>query len=287
MKNAMRKISTLALAFVMIFCFAQGTVSANAKDTEAWQSNVIVEDPFDVLGIDREKIATVTFLDSTDEAPLKPWYMGKGYSRRVLGWVEWNGGLADVCFAAEGGINGESCTDALFADMPALTEVAFNGAFHTEEATSMAKMFRNCESLEAVDAETLNTANVTTMYEMFRGCTSLKSIDVSGWDTSRVKNMYCMFSTCTRLEELDLSHFDTSRVTKMGFLFSACRSLETVDVSGWNTRKVTNMEGMFRWCDVLEEPDFSSWDVSRVRNSDNFMNPGMRINGQVWERFFQ
>lgn len=257
-----------------------------ASRPDSWKSNVMTVDPLGVFSMEKEQVYSVTFLDSTDDAPERPWYMGKGASGRVLGWVEWENGMANVYFAANGGINGKDCCKEMFMDCTNLTEVNFNGAFHTEQAESMKNMFYKCTSLKYVDLENLDTSNVTSMYQMFRECKALKELDVSGFDTSKVKSMYCMFSTCVNLTELDLSNFDTSRVTNMGFMFSACRNLEYVDVSSFDTSRVTNMEGVFRWCSVLEEPDLSGWDVSRVTNCGNFMDPGMTINGNDWERFF-
>lgn len=259
---------------------------SRASREDRWKSNVLTENPLDVFNMERDQVYCVTFLDSTASAPERPWYMGKGYSSRVLGWVEWENGLGYVYFAADGGINGKDCCRELFMDCTNLTEVCFNGAFHTEQTEDMKNMFYKCESLKYVDLENLDTSSVTSMYQMFRDCKALKEVDVSSFDTSNVKNMYCMFSTCIRLSELDLSSFDTSKVTNMGFMFSACRNLEYVDVSSFDTSRVTNMEGVFRWCSILEEPDLSGWDVSRVTNCGNFMDPGMTINGRDWESFF-
>lgn len=231
------------------------------KKSKNWESNVLTKDPFKAFGINREKVRTITFLDSMDDVPADAWDMGAGASSRVKGWCEWRGGLADIYFAAEGGINGEECTNGMFSGMTELREVAFNGAFHTDYAESMREMFFECKQLEYVDIGSLNTQNV--------------------------KNMYCMFSTCVSLKWLDLSGFDTSRVTNMGCMFSACHALEYVDVSTWDTRKVSNMENMFRWCDILQEPDLSGWDVGQVDVSSGFMNSGMRINGRPWEDFFR
>jgi len=289
MKNMVKRVAAFLMAFAMVFGFAGGALPAEACgfSSDAWESNVITADPFKAFGLERDQVGTVTFLDTMEDAPKSAWNMGKGASSRVKGWMEWEGGLANVYFAANGGINGEKCTEEMFSEMTALTDVEFNGAFHTEEVESMSKMFYNCESLEYVDVETLDTSNVTTMREMFRGCAALEKVDVSTWNTGKVKTMYGMFTGCTNLEELDLSGFDTSRVTNIGFMFSACKSLEEVDVSTWDTGKVTNMEGVFRWCDLLEEPDLDGWNFRKVKSWSNFMNPGMRINNRPWECFFK
>ena len=284
MKNAMRKIVTMVLVLILT---ATMLPTARAAGNEEWTNNVLTSDPLGTFDIKLSKIASVTFLDSTENAPRNRWHMGAGSSRSVLGWIEWNDGYADVYFAADGGINAEKCAVGLFQGCENLVEIDFNDAFHTEHCTSMQDMFYGCASLRELDLSSFDTSNVESMYGMFRDCASLKELDVSSFDTSNVKTMYTMFSTCTHLTELDLSGFDTGKVTNMGFMFSACRRLEDVDVSGFDTAKVTNMEGMFRWCDEIEDLDLKDWNISRVRNYTGFMNDGMHINGRPWIEFFE
>ena len=261
-KNIMKHLPrTLALALALILTVG-AFPTAKAAGNEDWMNNVLTTNPWEALNIKPEKIGSVTFLDDTSSAPRRGcWYMGAGASCSVLGWVQWNGGYADVYFAADGGVNAEKCANGLFKGCENLVEINFNGAFHTDHCTSMKEMFRDCKSLKYLDVTDFNTSNVTSMY--------------------------AMFSTCTQLKELDVSGFDTAKVTNMGYMFSACRKLEYIDVSGFNTAKVTNMEGMFRWCDVIDDLELNSWNISRVRSYDNFMNPGMHINGRPWIEFFE
>ena len=287
----MRKHWTLrmfvALLAVLTLVGGLGLTAPRAQAaSDSWKSNLLTTDPMGVFGFGKELIGSVTFLDSTQNAPRNAWNLGKGASSRVKGWVIWQDGLANIYIAANGGVNGEISCEALFEDCTALEQVSFNGAFHTDTAKSMKNMFHNCQSLRYVDAFRLNTESVTDMYQMFRDCFALEELDVSSFDTSNVTTMYCMFSTCYSLKALYLSNFDTSRVTNMAYMFSACRAMEKADVSDFDTSKVTNMEGMFRWCDLLEEPDLKNWDVSRVKNYSGFMNEGMTVNGRPWEEFF-
>lgn len=255
------------------------------NDAGTWQSNMLTPDPLGIMFKDKDQIATVTFLDDLNDLPRNAWAMGKG-GAPVWGWVEWDQSRAHVYFAAQGGINGELAAEGLFQDCVNLYEICFNGALHLETTKDMDNMFFNCERLEYVDTENMDTSSATTMSQMFRNCYALEELDVSSFDTSSVKNMGCMFSTCYSLTELDLSNFDTSRVTEMGYMFSACRGLEDLDVSSFDTSRVTSMEGMFRWCYSLVEPDLSSWNVSRVQNHYGFMDEGKTINGRPWEYFF-
>lgn len=302
-----RKSMVLVLALVMLISAAisagattvseengtgltAGIASEDASRAEEplWKENVMRAKPLDIMTEHKELIVSVTFLDTLEDAPRRTWHLGRrGVRDSVRGWIEWEDGLGYAYIAAEGGVNGKDSCAELFMECKALGAVRFNGAFHTEETKSMVNMFYKCYALREVDLETLSTSNVTSMYQMFRNCSSLEKLDLSKMDTSKVETMYCMFSTCRTLKELDLRSFDTSNVTNMGYMFSACSKLEKVDVSSFDTAKVINMEGMFRWCGELEEYDFSNWNVSGVQKYAGFLNAGMKINDQKWEKFFQ
>ena len=286
----------LALAMLMSTAILAGATTVTggvaSEDTTqeepAWKENVLARNPLNVMIKHRDEIASVTFLDTLEDAPRWTWHLGpRGAKDKVQGWIKWEEGLGHVYIAAEGGVNGKKVCAELFKECTTLTKVHFNGAFHTDDATSMVNMFYKCYNLKEVDLETLNTSNVTSMFQMFRNCASLETLDLSKMDTSKVETMYCMFSTCRKLKELDLSSFNTAKVTNMGYMFSACSALEKVDVSSFDTSKVSNMEGMFRWCGALEEYDFSGWNVSGVKKYAGFLNSGMQINGQQWETFFE
>lgn len=281
-----RIIRTAAAALVLVLLVGTLGVSVAAAENDDWKSNLLMADPLDVFGFERDRIGSVTFLDDLSSVPQFSWNIGKDYSSRVKGWVVWQDYLANVYIAADGGINGELCTKSLFEGCLNLKEVSFGDAFHTETAKTMSNMFHNCYSLTSVDTENLDTSEVTSMYQMFRDCHALEDVDISNFDTSKVTSMYCMFAKCYSLKELDLQNFDTSKVTNMGYMFSTCSNLEKVNLSKFDTSKVTYMEGMLRWCDMLEEPDLSGWDVSSVTHHYGFMNKGMTIAGSPWEEFF-
>lgn len=256
-----RILAMTLLLTLMLSAVLPVTALADSNKSQRWQSNVLAADPLTTLVKKKEKIISVTFLDTLEDAPEYTRYLGKGSSPRVQGWVEWNSGYADVYIAAKGGINAKNACYELFRDCKNLEYIDFNNAFHTDEVTTMQGMFRDCKALEELDVSSFNTENVTSMNSMF--------------------------STCTNLKELDLSNFDTSKVRNMAYMFSCCRNLETVDVSSFDTSRVTRMEVMFRWCSVLEEPDLSGWNVSRVKDYSKFMDDNMYINGEPWKKFFR
>ena len=277
----------------------QQTVPPTTEAPEPWEANVLRKDPLGLFG-DRSAILSVSFSDvypagRTDLVDLTQTKTGN-----VVGWIE-NG---HVTIAAEGGVNGKLACVGLFSGCGSLTKVTFGTAFHTEQASSMQKMFFCCFSLEEVDLHMLetgevvnmesmfcmmpempdydkfdtyvntaltepdvslwDTSDVRNMGNMFYNCQGLRTLDVSRWDTSSVTNMRGMFLYCESLEEVDVSGWDTSHVQDMGFLFCSCKALLSVDVSGWDTSSVTDMTDTFSDCSALTELDVGGWNVSKV-----------------------
>lgn len=312
-KNVFRKIVTLLLAMVLLVSLVPVSALAaeslgnhsvsnkklsiiggtsqkdDSNDTGSgndWENNILSKSGLDAFKKDKSRILSVTFLDSLYDAPSTTWHLGKGGSKYVQGWVEYEGKNIHIYIAADGGMSAELCCEGFFEGCDNLVEVNFNGAFHTDNVESMKNMFNGCEKLELVDIETLDTSKVENMYQMFRDCSNLEELDMSNFDTANVKNMSCMFSSCASLQELDLSSFDTAKVTNMSYMFSGCKNLEYVNTSSFNTSKVTNMSYMFRWCTNLSRLDLGGWDFSRVRKYSNFLNPGTTVDGRAWEKLF-
>lgn len=259
----LRRIIALVLALVLLLGLVAGAISVSAEEIakEAWEENVLVADPISVFGIEEEYIRSVTFLDTKENVPQIHWNMGKNNLEDVQAWIEWQPEGGNVFFAAEGGINGKESAEGLFKGLNHLKEVSFGGAYHTEQAESLAEMFRDCYRLETVDAENLSTDNA--------------------------ESLYCMFTKCRKLTQLDLSGWNTEKVTNMGHMFEMCKKLEKLNVASWNTAKVTNMEGMFGTCWALEDLDLSGWNVEAVENYNYFMDWGCQIGDQAWWKFFK
>jgi len=175
---------------------------------------------------------------------------------------------------------------AMFKHCGTLTELDVSG-FDTSNVENMHGMFAYCSDLTELDLRNFNTSKVTDMYEMFNYTPSMKQLNISSFDTSQVTTMSFMFSF-SALTRLDLSHFDTSSVTSMSYMFSNSKSLEYVDTTGWDTSKVTYIYNAFSGCKNLETVvGITDWDTSSVTNYDNFMDEGIKIDGQPWENLFQ
>lgn len=304
---------------------------------EPWGSNVLtaslIPQPFQydtdkapVFGsqIARYQILSVTFLDSLDDMESQNWDVSQNLDGSVMAWVVKNGTVSefvnseltkidayDLYIGAENGINGKFCA-FLFEGYRNLSNINFNGAFHTDYAESMENMFGSCYRLKKLDLRSLNTSNVrnmTGLFEysafeeldlgtldtaraenmsyMFCGCDDLESLDLSSLDTSNVKTMDFMFNG-TDLKELDLSGFDTSSLTTMSFMFCRNKSLETVDTSNFNTSRVKNMMGVFQECTSLTTVvGIEDWDTSSVEQYENFLDEGVTVAGKPWIELFK
>ena len=225
-------------------------------EPQPWEKNVLMsnhpgpyrtrylENKF-VFGseIKRHRIATVTFLDTLVEKPEDALDVSYNENGTVFAWFKPNAEKYDLYIAAEGGINGRDACSHLFAGYTNLTEINFNGAFHTEEATNMDGMFMECRSLKKLDLFGFSTSKVEDMTGMFYLCESLVELNVSSFDTSNVASMEAMFLHCATLEKVDVSSFDTSAVTNMSHMFDNCPGLKKEDILHFNIQNVTDMGG--------------------------------------------
>ena len=273
----------------------------------SWQDNVLMSDVIDassvasedyhtcsVFGSDytRDRIGTVTFVDTLDGRPIDAWDISESQDGSVMAWVKQNSSLLDLYIGAEGGLSAPEDCSYLFAGYENVESIQFGSKFDTSKVTNMycmfcmcgnlgtldvsgfdtskvtdmGFMFYECSSLGALDVSGFDTSKVTTMRSMFNNCSSLTALDVSGFDTARVESMRAMFSSCSALEALDVSGFDTSKVESMRTMFWQCSEVETLDVSGFDTTNVTDMYDMFAKCGNLRELDVSGFDTAKVTN---------------------
>ena len=263
-------------------------------------------------GIYRYDVGSVTFLDTTADAPEDAWDISEKENGSVLAWVTGQAPAYDLYIAGEGGVQAPRYCSYLFAGYLNATSITFGTAFDTSEVTGMDRMFSDCEKLTNLDVHNFDTSQVTNMTgmfsqcselssldvtsfntslvfdmnEMFYGCSKLSSLDVNSFDTSQVTAMRGMFFGCSSLTDLDLRSFDTSQVTSMWEMFSSCGKLKNLDVSSFDTSSVTTMDSMFLGCDSLTDLDLSSFDFSNVEHYANFMDESRLYNGHLWTALF-
>lgn len=155
---------------------------------DRWKENVLTANPLNALVPKRSQIIEVIFHDELSLAPEGPGRinLAADSSDSVVGWVEQDGRFCILHIAAEGGMSGELCAANMFMNCSSLKSVQFNGAFHTDNATSLRNMFYGCTKLESADVGTFQTSNVTNMEHTFRYCLLLGTPDITGWDFSGV-----------------------------------------------------------------------------------------------------
>ena len=255
---------------------------APTRAPEAWEANVLAEDPFAIMGLSREGITGVEFRSKTTGAPKKTYDISRDSDGSVLGWVE-NG---SVIIAGKGGVNGVDACSYLFSDCVRLKKVSFGGNFHTEQVTDMSYMFCRCPVLESVDTENLDTSCVVTMEGMFNmhnmdgnttvytpdGNHVLRALDTSTWDVSKVENMSYMFYYCNLLGTLGCADWDTSSVTDMSWMFACCTEMLQVDVDLWQTGSVEDFSYMFFSCGSMNRLDIADWDVSQAKDMQHMFD---------------
>ncbi len=243
--------------------------------------------------LQRKEIASITFLDTLEDAPGGHWDVSKKQNGSVVAWTEPAGTHEDgfsmyhLYLAAEGGMYAPKSCETLFLGYKNAEQIQFNDAFYTEYVTDMGYMFRGCRSLTTLDVTKFNTSAVTDMGYMFYGCSSLTTLDVTKFDTSAVTDMGYMFRGCSSLTTLDVTKFDTSAVTDMSCMFSGCSSLTTLDVTKFDTSAVTDMSWMFYGCKKLEAQNFDNWDFSGVRYYQFFITTSNVYPNGDWNELFE
>ena len=126
------------------------------------------------------------------------------------------------------------------ADENKVSMVYFDPSYADARPMSLARWFRECQSLVTVGGlENLNMSEVTDMSEMFYDCDGLFV--------------------------LDLSVLDTRNVTKMDYMFISCNSLRTIYVGkNWSTKNVTSSDAMFAQCSRLLGGKGTTFDSGQV-----------------------
>ena len=215
-------------------------------------------------GIYRYDVGSVTFLDTTADAPEDAWDISEKENGSVLAWVTGQAPAYDLYIAGEGGVQAPRYCSYLFAGYLNATSITFGTAFDTSEVTGMDCMFSDCEKLTNLDVHNFDTSQVTNMMGMFSQCSELSSLDVTSFNTSLVFDMNEMFYGCSKLSSLDVNSFDTSQVTAMRGMFFGCSSLTDLDLRSFDTSQVASMSGMFSGCSNLTDLDLRSFDTSQV-----------------------
>ena len=146
-------------------------------------------------------------------------------------------------------------------------------SFNTAKVTNMKSMFSNCSKLSSLNLSSFNTANVTDMNNMFYNSPVLRSLDLRSFNTAKVEDMHSMFDECSQLQSINLSSFNTANVTNMSSMFNDCSALQSLDLSNFNTSSVQDMGQMFSGCSALNDLTIGKFDMQNVTHTTNmFLN---------------
>ena len=94
--------------------------------------------------------------------------------------------------------------------------------------TTMAGMFQNCSSLQAIPALPGSVAAVTNMTSMFQNCSSLRTIPALPGSVAAVTNMSNMFNSCLSLRTIPGFPGSVAAVSNMTNMFNSCHSLQAI-----------------------------------------------------------
>lgn len=151
----------------------------------------------------RSEITSISFFDSLDRVPNSgAWDASLEQDGSVLAWIERYGSIAELMFAAEGGVRGGESCSGTFYGYSNLRSIFFNGCFDTTGTRYMDNMFAWCSSLVEIDLTGLDTSQVVDMSYMFYNCSSLEVVTAEDINTRSVVDMQAMFMDCTNLISL-------------------------------------------------------------------------------------
>lgn len=172
----------------------------------------------------------------------------------IVGWTDWDG------------------TGQLDWDTKrAIEKITLHSSMKDARPTNLSSWFESMENLSTiVNLDYLNTSEVTKMAAMFRDCESLEAVDLSHFNTSKVTYMgfYGMFDGCKSIEKLDLRSFDISQLKgDNSTMFSDCESLKTIlcDVNWSENPNLDYRDNpMFDGCTSLVGGNGTTYDPDHV-----------------------
>lgn len=161
--------------------------------------------------------------------------------------------------------------DETFKDCWALENLDFSKVQLKDNLTQMIQTFSNCEQIQELDLQMIDTSNVASFMQCFKCCNSLQKLDIHTWKFDKARNMQEMFSGCLRLQNLDTSRWNLSNVQYMTETFMRCWELRVIDQSHWRLDNIEDMSSCFRGCKSLKKLDTSMWNLpSDVNDFDMF-----------------
>ena len=221
MSKSTKRISLIALCFVLLFALAFGiatiTIPSVFADETANNNN-----NFDTTHWDIEKDATTSTITLTK-------------------FSQFEGEPADIVIPSSITLDGVTYNNVVLgrfegSNVKTVTIGDKNG--YVKSMSGLGDMFYGCKNLTSVDATYFDTSNTTLFAGTFSGCPKLTEIKFGDkFTTENATNLYAMFENSPELKKLDLSKFNTSKVTDMTMMFAGC-NLTELDISGFTFENI-------------------------------------------------
>ena len=206
--------------------------------------------------IDRERIVSITFLDSLADAPENAWDASQAKNHAILAWTVPCASLGrgrELYIASEQVITAGSELD--LSGFCNLREIHNLNLLDVSGTTSLNRAFsgmaRNTDALLELDLSGWNVSSVTDFSFMFDGA-SLTSIDLSGWDVSSGTSFDGMFRGCDALTSVNLSGWNSPSAAGCVDMFFGCKSLKTLDIGNWRLPDGCAADRMLFDCKALD-----------------------------------
>ena len=113
--------------------------------------------------IAKEKIITITFLDTLADMPKNAWDASMNKNGTVMAWVEPVIGGYNLYIGGEGGVMAPKDAGSLFAGYINVKEINFNGNFDTSKVESMGGMFDDCSALTNLDLSSFSEEQIAKL----------------------------------------------------------------------------------------------------------------------------
>lgn len=151
--------------------------------------------------------------------------------------------------------------DETFKDCLALENLDFSKVKIKDNLTQMMQTFSNCEQLQSLDLQMIDTSNVVSFMQCFKCCNSLQKLDIHTWKFDKARNMQEMFSGDRELKEIDTSNWNLNTVNFMVETFMDCKQLTELKSRSWGLHSVYEMDRCFRGCVKLVNMDLQNCDI--------------------------
>ncbi|CAM4414134.1 BspA family leucine-rich repeat surface protein [Zobellia roscoffensis] len=127
---------------------------------------------------------------------------------------------------------------------------------------SMNGAFSGCTNLDVLATDSPNLSEVTSLASMFRGCESLIGTpEFNKWNLSTITSILGLFENCNKFNQ-PLANWDVSKVQNFEVAFRGASTFNQ-PLNNWDVGNVVDLTGTF-WGAVSFNQPLDKWNVSNV-----------------------